>query len=224
MNHPPEHLPFLLIQLDENVHRLTNPHEEIIYLDVDDETPVPAILVLPPLLEQLSDAIGSTNNSNARGAGLANTRAVLDFSALALLGQIEEDMRLIWASTIHTRPRPSGLFKTIRHWQKMVHALGPNQNLDRLEDDIKTMTSWVKAIDLKFDPPVTLTISQACPNCHKTHHLNNEGEQSPALRIVWKKSFSNSLGECQECGKTWAGETQLRQMRWELDNDDTPTV
>ena len=117
-------LKFTLITLDESIYRLTQHHHEVVYQDEDQPTTV--AILLPPLLEQLKDAIGSSQSSINRGQGLANTRAVLDFSALALLNRIQTDMKQIWNATM-SGPKPKNLYRTLKTWQTRTHQLGPNQ-------------------------------------------------------------------------------------------------
>lgn len=208
-----------LIELDDALAKLLEPHPEILYQDDPNEGM--SVLIMPPLLELLQESIGSSNGGTNRGIGLANTRSILDFSALALMGQIQEEMAQIWRNDTHGQ-RPKNLTTTITRWHKKVQLLGPNQNVETLKHNTHIITNWVKAIELKFDPPVIIEVIAPCPNCQAETHTNQEKEINRSLRIIWRRSFGNSRGECQECGKTWIGETELRQLRWEIDND-TPT-
>jgi hypothetical protein len=217
---------FQLIQLDQAVAKLTKPYHEIVYQETGDPEwdgeLITTILELPPLIEQLDDAIGSTNSAINRGQGLANTRAVLDFSALALLTRIDSEMSQIW-DAYSTNPRPKNLIQAIKRWHQKVKQLGPNQDIEPLTLDTQTLNNWVKAIDLKFDPPVIIELTVPCPACQAEMHENEEKELSHSLRIIWQRSFDNSRGECQDCGETWLGETEIRQLGWEIENNDTPT-
>lgn len=217
---------FQLIQLDQAVAKLTKPYHEIVYQETGDPEwdgqLITTILELPSLIDQLDDAIGSTNSAINRGQGLANTRAVLDFSALALLTRIDSEMTQIWEG-YSTNPRPRNLKDAIKRWHHKVRQLGHNQDITPLTLDTHTLNEWVTAIDLKFDPPVILELTVPCPHCQTEIYENDEKERTHALRIIWKRSFDNSRGECQQCGETWIGETEIRQLGWEIENNDTPT-
>jgi hypothetical protein len=206
------------IELDEIIAKLTEPYSETLYTNNGQETQATGLILMPPMLQQLAEAIGSSTTIKTPGLGSANTRAILDFSALALVNEINRQMRTLWELSINS-PRPKNLVKTIKRWQAYVHHLGPNQDLDNIKDAIKTMNHWINQIDLKFDPPVVLDISQPCPNCHVQRVENSEQDLIHSVRIIWRRSFDSSKGECLNCHKTWVGERELRQLRWELDHD-----
>ena len=227
---------FLLISLREYVNKLTQPYSQSIIQEVgEDEVKVEKREVtLKPLLVQLQEAIGSSQSVVARGGGDMSTRSVLDAGALMLMTDIEEDLRGLWTA-LHPEPKTRPL-ETIRAVRLLMVSINKLVMDNRLDDDelwkVKGIIgSWVDQIEMKFDPPVVIEITRPCPKCHTSFVYDEYNDRVLALVVEWRKSFESSSAECRGCGHTWLGQTELRQMRWELDEldealeipeDDTP--
>lgn len=229
---------FLLMSLREDVTKLTQPYKQSIIQEVGDEEVKieKREITLKPLLTQLQEAIGSSQSVVARGGGDMSTRSVLDAGALMLMTDIEEDVKGLWLS-LHPEPKtkPFDVIRAVRLLMVAVSKLVMDNRLDdeELEKVNVVIGSWVDQIEMKFDPPVVIEITRPCPKCHTSFVFDEYNDRVLALVVEWRKSFETSSAQCRHCKHTWLGQTELRQMRWELDQldepldiseDDTPTT
>jgi hypothetical protein len=190
----------------------------------DGETKITKTYVtLHPLLDQLESAIGSSNSAAARGGGDPSTRSVLDASALMLMHEIEQEAAQLWDYINLTRIRPADIKLVMRQlYAKIVDQVHKkNIDTDTLTEITHTYTNWAAQIEAKFDPPVTIVVTRPCPKCDVTFVFDEYNDRNHALVIYWRKSFEQSEGVCLACGHTWLGQNELRQLRWELDQNDT---
>lgn len=218
---------FLLISLREDVNKLTQPYKQSII----QETGGPEVQIekreikLKPLLTQLEESIGSSQSVLARGGGDMSTRSVLDAGALMLMTDIEEDLKGLWTS-LHPEPkaRPFDILRAVRLLMVSVTKLVMDNRLDDEELwKVKNVIGfWVEQIELKFDPPVLIEITRPCPKCRASFVFDEYNDRVLVLIVEWRKSFETSSAQCRNCGHTWLGQTELRQMRWEIDQIDEP--
>lgn len=226
---PQKDAEFLLISLREDINKLTLPYTQSIIQEVGGpEVQVEKReITLKPLLTQLQEAIGSSQSIVARGGGDMSTRSVLDAGALMLMTDIEEDLKALW-TTLHPEPkaRPFDNLRAVRLLMVAVNKLVMDNRLDDEELwKVKMIIgSWVDQIELKFDPPVVIEITRPCPKCHTSFVFDEYNDRVLALVVEWRKSFEQSSAACRQCGYTWLGQTELRQMRWELDQLDETLV
>lgn len=217
---------FLLISLREDIDRLTLPYKQTIVQEVgESEIAVEKREILfKPLFTQLQDAIGSSQSVAARGGGDMSTRSVLDASALMLMADIEDDLRSLWNLVFAPvrRARPVENIRSVRQLMIQINRLVMDDRLDEEELwKIKHIVhAWVTQIDAKFDPPVLIEVTRPCPHCQESFVYDEFNDRILALVVEWRKSFESSSAECRACGYTWLGQTELRQMRWELDQMD----
>jgi len=229
---------FLLISLREDINKLTQPYKQSIIQETGgaDVRIEKREITLKPLLTQLQEAIGSSQSVVARGGGDMSTRSVLDAGALMLMTDIEEDLKGLWL-TLHPEPkaRPFDNLRAVRLLMVAVTKLVMDNRLDDEELwKVKSVIGfWVEQIELKFDPPVVIEITRPCPKCHASFVFDEYNDRVLVLVVEWRKSFEASSAQCRHCGHTWLGQTELRQMRWEIDQldepldipeDDTPTT
>jgi hypothetical protein len=214
-------LDFALLILLEAVDRLTQPYKVRVTSE-QDGVPENRTIDLPPLLEQLNDAIKSTQTSVRRGKTLANERSVIDASALMLEAGIRESLRVMWHDLFGSAIRPRSLSRQVAGWhvEFRKRALDGSIHADQVWRLAKLVQGWTRQIDLKFDPPVTLEITRPCPNCDTSHVFDFMGDRVAAVVISWRRSFDNSAALCRSCAKSWVGESELRQLRWEIDTHD----
>ena len=227
MDNTKESRTFMMQAIFSNVESLTNPNK--VTLEVEDKKGRISrnVVEVACLIEQLEDAVQSTHASGYnRGAILANTRNVLDLSALVLLGQINEELEDLRKSMGDFRPRRPELSDAIRQFYTHLNLAVEHDPTISLARVLKLTTSWVNAINLKFDPPVVLDITRPCPKCAAEFVFDDYDDRHRAVVIGWRKTFDKSRAECRACGQTWVGESELRHLRWDIDRkddeDDTP--
>jgi hypothetical protein len=217
---------FLLISIRDNIDKLSLPYKQ----EVLQETDGPEVLIkkrtilLKPLLVQLQEAIGSSQSVVARGGGDMSTRSVLDASALMLQTDIEEDLRQLWMTVFapSRKARPVENTRAVRQLMVQVNKLVLDKRIENEElwNVHHIFDSWVHQIETKFDPPVVIEITRPCPKCHESFVYDEFNDRILAMVVEWRKSFETSSAQCRACGQTWLGQTELRQMRFDLDQLD----
>jgi hypothetical protein len=214
-------LDFALLILLEAVDRLTKPYKIRVISELDG-VPEQRVVLLPAMLEQLNDAIKSSQSTTRRGKSLANERSVIDASALMLEGAIRDAVRALWSESCPAQIRPRTLQRQLARWHFEFRRRASDGELpaERVWQVAKLVQGWTKAIDLKFDPPVTLEVTRPCPACDAAHVFDFMGDRVAAVVISWRRSFDNSAAICRSCSKSWVGEAELRQLRWEIDTLD----
>lgn len=227
MKKSPTDTEFLLISLREDINKLTLPYKQSILQEMGgpEVELVKQEITLKPLLVQLQEAIGSSQSIVARGGGDMSTRSVLDAGALMLMTDIEEDLKGLW-DTLHPEPkaRPFDTVRAVRLLMVAVNKLVMDNRLENeeLQKVNIIVGSWVDQIEMKFDPPVVIEVTRPCPKCHESFVFDEYNDRVLALVVEWRKSFEHSSAQCRACSYTWLGQTELRQMRWELDQLDEP--
>ena len=122
------------------------------------------------------------------------------------------------------KPLPKDLKHAVRKFHYIFRTITTERQLktETIWKIIRTTDVWIRQIEMKFDPPVTLEVTRSCPNCEHKHVYNESNEQVAAVVITWHKSFDKSIATCRACDQNWVGESELRQLRWEIDQrDDT---
>jgi hypothetical protein len=214
-------LEFPLLTLLNNVDKLTQPYQDRIEQDEGGHRTTVTIR-RPALLDQLEEAIFSSQTLSKRGSTLASQRNVLDASAFMLRQAITTSMSMLWTRYNEDR-MPTDLKQALRLWQTRFRKLAQDRNLnpDTIWKVVRQTNAWINAIELKFDPPITLEMTRPCPKCEHQHVYNEHNERVAAVIITWQKSFDKSLAQCRACGQTWLGESELRQLRYDVDQKDT---
>lgn len=215
-------LTLALIALLENVERLTKPYVDRVEQDTRGSTKTVKV-THPPLFDQLDQAVHSTQTTLGRGGALASERNVIDTSAWMLRDAIRQELHRMWTKIIN-RAMPETLTDATRIWHLEFRVKVQDGKIprDSVWAAVRRTSTWVKQIQLKFDPPVTLEVTRPCPQCTRRFVYNEHNERVFAVVIVWQKTFSNSNASCRACGHTWYGESELRQLRYDIDTRDTP--
>jgi hypothetical protein len=209
-----------LMALQNNIDRLTRTHSVPVQLENGPEKSI--TIDRPPLLAQLAAAVVSSQTTGGQGGGLASERNVLDASAMMLNDAIRQSVERMWAAYTD-RPLPRNLVNAVRVWNVRYRreVRDAQMDADTIWKTVRRTDSWIKQIDLKFDPPITMEMTRPCPNCGHQHGYNSENDRVHAVVITWQKSFDQSVATCRVCNKSWYGENELRQLRWEIDQNDT---
>lgn len=216
---------FLMQAIFDRIESLTKPNTVVVAAEDEKGNQTKTKVVVDSLLEQLENAVQSTQLYGVkRGAALANTRNVLDLSALVLLGQISEELEVMRHEINDFRPRRPSLVEAVQQFYAHLQLAVQYQPDLPLEPILKTLGYWVNAINVKFDPPVVLDITRPCPECGADYVFDEYDDRHRAVVISWKKTFDKSRAECRACGQSWVGESELRQLRWDIDRRDDDTL
>lgn len=214
-------LEFPLLTLLNNVDKLTQTHKEAV--EIEENGKVEVLWVeREALLDQLERAIASSQTSVKRGASLASQRSVLDASAYMLNYAIRQALNLMWAQYIDYR-MPKNTKNALRQWQMVFRKEASDRSLsaESVWKHVRQTNSWIKSIELKFDPPITLEVTRPCPSCETQHVYDQYNERVTAVVVTWQKSFEKSQAHCRACDQYWVGESELRQLRYDIDQRDT---
>lgn len=217
-----DELEFPLLTLLNNVDKLSQPYKEAV--EIEENNKIKVLWVeREALLDQLERAVASSQTAVRRGSTLASQRSVLDASAYMLNHAIREAMRLMWVQYIDSR-MPKSTKQALRQWQMKFRQEASNRGLsaETVWKHVRQTQSWIKIIELKFDPPITLEVTRPCPSCETQHVYDQYNERVTAVVVTWHKSFEKSQAHCRSCDQYWVGESELRQLRYEIDQRDTP--
>lgn len=211
---------FPFIHLLENVDRLTRTYQEVVEQEIDGKRQTVKI-AQKPLLDQLEESIYSTQTTVRRGGALASERNVIDASAYMLRETIADTISRMLKP--YHKPVTQSMKTGLRRWYvAFKHDVETNRPSEKVVwHAIKETGSWIRAIETKFDPPVTLEVTRPCPNCDYKHVYTEDNDQVAAVVITWQKSFDKSEAICRACGQRWYGESELRKLRYEIDQRDT---
>jgi uncharacterized protein with PIN domain len=138
---------------------------------------------------------------------------------------IRNSLNQLW-TRYSDKPLPKDLKQGVRKFHLLFRTITTERELkpEAIWKIIRITDVWIRQIEMKFDPPFTLEVTRRCPGCERKHVYNESNEQVAAVVITWHKSFDKSIATCRACGRTWVGESELRQLRWEIDQRDTPTT
>lgn len=204
-----------------NIDKLTRPYTDRIELEEDGRRNTVTV-EHPALLDQLDDAILSSQTMVKRGSTLASQRSVLDASAFMLQHAIRQAIKLMWAQYIDD-PVPKDMKHALRLWHMQFRKEVTDRQLsaDTIWKHIRHTNTWIMQIELKFDPPITLEVTRPCPDCDQQFVYNEYNERVASVVVTWQRSFDRSAAICRACGKSWVGESELRQLRYDIDQRDT---
>lgn len=178
------------------------------------------------LIRQLRAAIAS--NVGGDGAGkLASQRIPLDADALEKYDQMEREIGDRFRELCEGIP---GLYpeQTLRQWYQ-VFANGVRAGkISEAEyaDQVHTLQGWVRIIEEKMSPPVTLELANsACPDCGCAWAFEklggSETDRKVALTVKYKPDEHGGLEEasaqCGACGRVWKGSQGLRELAYDLE-------
>lgn len=148
---------------------------------------------LPSLLEQLQDAVQSTQGGGGASAG--PHRAPIGLAAAELLAGIRR--------TVQGRP-DQPLSGRVRSWAAMAghwRTRDPQRLLWAAED----AEGWVAQGRAIVDPPRPLHLAAACPECGiRTVYVHDSGED--VRRLALQIDRSTGVAYCQACAAAWAPE------------------
>jgi hypothetical protein len=180
----------------------------------------------PPLLRLLIDG-----NGFSRRHASSETPIPIDPDALEILAQITDRVR-IWCRVLHVAFDGEELLSTLRRWY-LHHAnrVRSGQVSETIDLEItRTVQSWVRMIENKFEPQEKREWQHACVNevaapdedgalrlrkCGARRIVIN-GQEQFAIEL----NVSTLTATCRQCGGEWVGREGLSELRFltNLDN------
>lgn len=173
------------------------------------------------LLVQLEEAVASGLGSASGGSAAPWARNLFDADALYKAGlitsQIGDWCRIVGVKKITRRP-----IDDLRAW----YAAYVSDAGDSLDDFyVRKLREWAEQIRTMLNPPKTLEMTSACPECLEGFWYNEDGDPVPNPITVnyWANGVSvwdGANAKCRSCGHEWRGEWQLRALRHAIDEMD----
>jgi hypothetical protein len=202
------------------VDALTQPIRRLVMQDIlegEHLTGQKAVHVeLPPLLDQLDEAIRGTVGIGSSGS-LANERSALNADAFHKAVMITTLIR-DWATVAKIEYRrdtpPADLLRT---WYTRYTQQEHEQ--DVIGWHIRTMMSWVGQIETMFDPPRTQDLPNACPVCGAKTWWQDGQEYPRPLIITYRDDvdmIGNAKGMCRSCETVW----NARELAYTLEHTE----
>lgn len=158
---------------------------------------------LPPLLQQMDEAIRSSMGGSTSGASLAHEASPLDTDALYKLIKIETQIRdwcRMYAVTPTKRPGDD-----LRAWYVATLTRGLDDAAETFY--VKTLGSWAGIIRSKLDPWREKDLPDACPACGARTWWSAGSEFYRPLVIRYKpdeeQMVSRAKAVCRACDEVW---------------------
>lgn len=191
------------------VHRLTRESRTKVIQDGDGSETNVAIVTHAPLLVQLSEAVTSATGKGGGGGNSAND--VLNGDALYKVSLI----RAAIGSWLHIEGLVTqrNLITDLEAWAAAFI---------RTEKDasfyLRQMEAWEALILALLDPPNRLEITEPCPVCLKDEFTDSEGRtlKFPVIIEFRRDRPGEARGLCRSCDEVWAGEREIRRLRWDI--------
>lgn len=177
-------------------------------------------VTLPPLLEQLDDAIRSSMGGNTSGASLAHTRSLADDDALSKFMQISSQIR-DWCRMFKVTPgdKPAA---NLRAWYAATLAKDLDISVEGFY--VKTLTGWAGLIKSKLDPWREKDLPDSCPLCGARTWWQDGAEYYRPLVIRYHpddpEMVKNARASCRACEAVWP----VRALAFELENPEKETA
>jgi len=179
-----------------------------------------------PLLQQLEEAIASTIGS---GGGRSMTAKwalnVLDSDALHKFSEIDSQIR-DWCRIVGVAPNRHPV-SNLRAW----YAATLHQHWEPATTGfyVAVLRGWAGLIRGKLNPPRSLELTEACPTCGADTWTDTDGTvYRHPVRVEYREGEPDILARaralCRACERVWSGATELRSLRWDLDQADTPST
>lgn len=179
-------LPAALRELDDALHALTNPQQQVI----NDQ-----LMIGPSLYMQLWDAVsGESTNGGGAGSG-SKSRPPVWIDAFDLCHEIDQAVEC-W-QPMHTGTPPTvGRLKHLR-----ARAWRP-QDCRQLEQITTACAAWATSIDELMNPKPKWTLPYPCPNCQTTHVYRRDS--SGEMVRQYALALSPEGCQCTRCHAQWA--------------------
>lgn len=173
------------------------------------------IVELPPLLEQLHQAINGTIGIGGSGS-LPWQRNMLDADALFRFMKINSHVKE-WAHMVNARITPDDPVSTLRAWYVLYAAKSADEKREAFY--IRQMNGWASQIKAKLNPARLRDLPDPCPECEATTWFNpaDKMEYLRPLIVTYHQTGANLIQEavasCRACGYEWG----VRELAYALE-------
>lgn len=185
------------------------------------------------LIQQLRAAIAS-NLGGGASRNAPSSYVPLDADAMEKYDQIEHAIGERFRELCEGIP---GLYpeQTLRQWYQAFANGVRAGKISEAEyvDQVHTLLGWVRMIEEKMSPPVTLELANSeCPDCGCAWAFEKLGgaetERKVALTVRYKPDGRGGLEEataqCGACGQLWKGSQGLRELAYDLEQKNASDV
>jgi hypothetical protein len=182
-----------------------------------------------PLIRLLRESITSNIGGTESGGTLPNQRNILDADALQKYDELEiavlQAFKNLTASVPYLTPEQN--LRQVYLAIANAHRSGKISE-DALLDHLATWSTWVRTIEDKIWPPVSLEILAECPiaGCGKRRILNKDGDSIASLTVEYRppadsgsNALSASVGRCRACQTVWRGDLKLRELAYAISHE-----
>lgn len=175
----------------------------------------PVTVRLPPLLDALRTAARGAVGGGSSNASLPSERNMLDFAALYLYVQIDEQVTG-WLRALGKPVERQDLGTNLRRWYTALQAQRLEPARERFYIDL--LGRWAAEIRAKLEPPRERELPDACPLCGAAVWTGHDGlEYRHPLVIRYRPegptTIERARGVCRACRAVWP----VRQLAWELE-------
>lgn len=170
---------------------------------------------MPPLLEQLQEAIKGTIGIGGSGS-LKSERNLLDGDALykfVMISTLIED----WARVAKAEITKGDPGATLRAWYVRYQQTAHEPASDRFYES--KMNGWVAQIKAKLDPPRVKDLPDRCPVCDADTWWNPNDKQQylRPLVIEYRETGADLIQQaramCRACAQVWS----VRELAFALE-------
>jgi len=179
---------------------------------------VTATVTLPPLLNQLEEAIRGTIGKGGSGA-LAHQRNMLDADALfrftKISSTIKDWARMAGATITHDDPA-----KTLRGWYTAYQVTKVTVDAERFYG--RQMEGWAKQIADKLNPPRIWDLPNPCPVCGASTWWSKSTHEEYArpLIVEYHETGANLIQDakamCRACEQVWS----VRELAYAIETSE----
>jgi len=207
------------------VDRLTMRHQSVYEMVDEDGNHHKITIMHDALLEQLRNAVRSSQGPRPDGGGLPSERNVLDGDALELYDEVAKRFVSMFKDVTDAKPFKSPE-ANLRHWYIQFSNRFQQRKVsqDRVYEALRLLSKIVGQIDAKLNPPTIIEITSPCPRCGSLYGLDEKGMYRHAVivesRVHHFKSLENTRAKCVHCGAQWIHGQGMRQLRWEIDQKE----
>lgn len=212
------------------VDKLTKPHTTRVMQEKNGITCISPV-DHEPLLLQLRNAVAGGIGAHEGSSSSARERIPFDAGAQALFDSIAKQINA-WYITLPNAREERHIHDRLRDWY-IDHANRLRAGKITDESDhatTKLVEGWAHAVEAMFDPPRTVEIPGACPECGGAFAIDvKTGDRITALVVEYRNQGQETMekaeGHCRSCEASWRGSSGMRAMRWGIDNPpETPAV
>jgi len=170
---------------------------------------------LPPLLDDLNDAIYASMGGNTSGASDPATRAPVNILALQTLMRISEQVAG-WARMAGVVVDKENTTSTLRRWYVKFSQRQISGEVESMY--VSQMKAWESQIINALDPPREKDLPSDCPSCGASEWWKDGERFRRPLVIRYRADdgdmIDNATGMCRACAQVWSA----RALQYEIEN------